>query len=219
MAQCRRDQSGPTCKVKISNMWKSTGGHRWVIWKNLMHTRRQFKRVERIQNVPLCKLNNEFYLLQCVECWRTDFCNFYEQEDDNTRIDQAQNTLILSSFQIFCCDCLWSAWKREHKSNGISYITCTTAPQPLRASLSTAESKHWEMTSNKSSASCYELEWKKIFCTKSGLYKDSQIPKRPSADDPVNTKSVANNGAPIRSIPEMTGLFSGPSNPHTIGSV
>ena len=38
-------------------------------------------------------------------------------------------------------------------------MTCTIAPQPLRASLSTAFSRDWEIVSNRSSGSC--KQWKR----------------------------------------------------------
>ena len=40
---------------------------------------------------------------------------------------------------------------------GHTYMRCTTAPHPLRASLSTALRRAWEIVSNKSSGSCARL--------------------------------------------------------------
>lgn len=100
----------------------------------------------------------------------------------------------------------------------------TLAPQPLKASRSTAASRHCDRTSNNCSGSCviedyYIHAWIYILkaLTKSGWYKDSHIPWRFDVQVPETTKESEKTGAPIKSIPERKG-FPFSSKPATTGS-
>ena len=81
-------------------------------------------------------------------------------------------------------------------SFGGTHITCTIAPQPEYASLSTAFSSVWEMVSNKSSGS------------KSGSHSPSATPNSFELAVPATTKSFAKLRQPIKSDAAMKGLYS-----------
>ena len=84
----------------------------------------------------------------------------------------------------------------DRASSPGTHITCTIAPQPEYASLSTAFSSVWEIVSNKSSGS------------RSGSHSPSATPYSFELAVPATTKSFAKLRQPIKSDAAMKGLYS-----------
>lgn len=137
--------------------------------------------------------------------------------------------------------------RRKRKSvAAVTYMTCTTAPQPDMASRSTALSSACEIVSNKSFGS-YTNPQKHIYvklctnCSKTTIYREclvekattrsvnnkrtrsgsqraSHMPCSWSVHVPLTTKSSVSIGQPMRSREAMYGLFVLGSRPATTGS-
>lgn len=110
----------------------------------------------------------------------------------------------------------------------MTHMTCTVAPQPEKASRSTAFNSVCDIVS-KSSSGPYWMTCEDVATfakvtkqkhTRSGSQSDSAIPNNLSLAVPATTKSFGRVKHPIRSVPAMKGLLpsEGFDNPAMIGS-